>query len=525
MGDTKGRATIMSGTIFIHGEDHSVACEGGKKQLVAAGLAAQHMFGVLMCCLVAMAADASPAVKKTPAEVIPITAANLRGHESLYNEGWFIVSSTDKALSYAKEHAITSTGQAMAHMQADIARHSSEFGKGLVEAGAGGVQTGVAVAKGGTALTGKELAVTGRMMQAESDYGSRGMRLAWQRFAKGNMTLAQRTAEDRAALAAVPGDYFRHLRDDFKNLHELTESAKDSMSTHIEGRWGEAYSEARAAFDEQYRQSGTRGNSLTGLGDIMVGYVKFLFSGLAKPATRSAVQGGEVTAKLATEVVFLPVAGVFVVTGRTVSSAGLSLYYTTSMGVKLVSPTVEGGLLAGVSLLSYGAIPATAVAGGAVGAVNQVAVTAAAPVAGAGQAVVAGAGETVRYAAQVSYDLVKGTTKVTMNQAQAGIALGYNALTAVPTQLVLGAVNSVVFLAWDGPRLVLATAKGEVRWRDPDGAEGSLPVQSLPVGTVVDLQALAKEPGVKVEVLSDDPGVVQGVLEKLPQDLRVGEKP
>ncbi len=205
MGDTKGRATIMSGTIFIHGEDHSVACEGGKKQLVAAGLAAQHMFGVLMCCLVAMAADASPAVKKTPAEVIPITAANLRGHESLYNEGWFIVSSTDKALSYAKEHAITSTGQAMAHMQADIARHSSEYGKGLVEAGAGGVQTGVAVAKGGTALTGKELAVTGRMMQAESDYGSRCMRLAWRRFAKGNMTLAQRTAEDRAALAAVPG--------------------------------------------------------------------------------------------------------------------------------------------------------------------------------------------------------------------------------------------------------------------------------------------------------------------------------
>src|SRR4051812_12975366 len=64
----------------------------------------------LMCCLtatsMAMAAD-----KKTPAEVIPVTAANLRGHESLYHEGWFIVSSTDKALRYAKEHAITSSGE------------------------------------------------------------------------------------------------------------------------------------------------------------------------------------------------------------------------------------------------------------------------------------------------------------------------------------------------------------------------------------------------------------------------------
>src|SRR4029077_18724798 len=108
--------------------------------------------------------------------------------------------------------------------------------------------------------------------------------------------------------------------------------------------------------------------------------------------------------------------------------------------------------------------------------------------------------------------------------------LGYNALTALPTQTVLGAANGVVFLAWDGPRLIIATARGEVRWRDPGGAQGSVPVQSLPVGTVVDLDALRKEPGVSVEVLGEDPQVVEKVLENLPRDLRVpgpakGEKP
>ena len=131
------------------------------------------------------------------------------------------------------------------------------------------------------------------------------------------------------------------------------------------------------------------------------------------------------------------------------------------------------------------------------------------------------------YAAQVSFDLAKGATKVTLNQAQAGIVLGYNALTALPTQTVLGAANGAVFLAWDGPRLVIATAKGEVKWRDPGGVQGSVPVQSVPVGTVVDLDALRREQGVKVEVVEDDPQVIQNVLEKLPQDLRLprtGEK-
>ena len=229
--------------------------------------------------------------------------------------------------------------------------------------------------------------------------------------------------------------------------------------------------------------------------------------------------------KVGADVIFLPVSYAFIVTGRTVTSVGMSLYYPTAMGVKLVAPTVEGGLLAGMSMLAYGAVPVTYTAGGTIGAVNQIAVTAAAPVAGAGQAAGSAVAQSGVYAAQVSYDLASGLTRVTLNQARAGIALGYNALTALPTQTVLGAANSVLFLAWDGPRLVIAGARGEVRWRDSSGAQGSVPVQSLPVGTVVDLDALAREPGVAVEILSDDPQVVEKALERLPLDLRMSEPP
>lgn len=469
-------------------------------------------------------ADETP-VKKTPAEIISVTESNLRGHKSLYREGWFVVSSTEKAFSYAKEHSITSSGQAVSRAIADTGKHSKDYGKNLVDAGKGGVQTGTQLYSSGTDLSKKELAFTRELVKSEWDYGSRNLSLAWERFVKGNMTLTQRTADDRQALAAMPGDWYKHLQSDFHNLDELTDKATNSMSTHIEGRWSEAFGEARADFNQSYQKSGTRGNTLSGLGDIMAGYAKVIYSGLVKPASRSTVQGVEGVAKGVANLVFLPVAKLFVVSGRTIQSTGLSLYYTTSMGVKLVSPTVEGGLLTGLSMLSYGTIPVTATVGGAVGVANQVAVTAAAPVVGAGKTVVVGAADTGVYAAQVSFDLLKGVTKVTMNQAQSGIVLGYNALTALPTQLLLGTANSVVFLAYDGPRLVVASVKGEVQWSDKSGEKGSIPVQSLPVGGVVDLDALSKEPGVQLQIISDDPEVVQKVLEKLPDDLRVGEQP
>jgi hypothetical protein len=483
--------------------------------------------GAPIFCLVwsslAVTAEPAPLVKNTPAEIIPITAANLRGHASLYHEGWFFISSTEKALAYAKQHSLTASGQALAQMQGDIKRHSVEYGQGMGDVTGKSVQTGVDTLQKGTELTKKEWSFTTQLASAELDYSSQTMQRAWERFAKGNLTLALRTAEDRNALMALPGDYYKNLRQDFSNLGELSDNAKQAMSTHIEGHWSDAFATAQVDFNTAYAQSGERSNSLAALGDILVGYVKAAYSGLFKPAARSAVQGTEATVKLAANVIFLPVAGVFIVSGRTIESTGMSLYYATATGVKLVAPTVEGGLLAALSLASYSTVPVTYAVGGAAGAVSQVAVTTVAPLTGVGRAAVSSVADTAVYAAQVSYDLVAGTTKVTLNQAQAGIALGYNALTAIPTQALLGTANSAVFLAWDGPRLVIASAKGEVQWSDASGAKGSVPVQSVPVGTVVDLQTLGTENGVEVKVINDDPDVIQKVLEKLPQDLRVGE--
>ena len=143
----------------------------------------------------------------------------------------------------------------MRQMNADIARRTGDLGGGLGGAVGAGAETGARVFAGGTAVTKAELSATHALAQKELEYGNRGMQLAWERFAKGNMTLAERTEHDRAALAEVPGKWYDQLKSDWSNLAELTERARGTMSTGVEGRWSEALAEAKADFNRAYERS------------------------------------------------------------------------------------------------------------------------------------------------------------------------------------------------------------------------------------------------------------------------------
>lgn len=470
-------------------------------------------------------ASGNATVKRTPSEIAPGAASIWKGHVALYREGWRAITSTEQAFQYAREHGVTASGRAIAEARAEIGEHGREYEKQLKESGSKGVQLSSELFAGGTKVTSASLGATVGLARLEWDYGSAGMAAAWNRFYKGYMSYGQRTDEDMNALKAVR--WYQGLNDDFSNLNALTDAVLGDVSPHIKVNWANAYDEARSQFDEAYQLSGTRENSLSGLDDLLTGYANAIYSGLVKPASYTAVQGAEATAQLtehaAAKLVFLPTTKLLMIGGRTVESTGLTLYYTTSMGVKLVSPTVEGGLLAGLSLLTYATVPVTTVAGGTVGVVNQVAITAASPVAGAGYATVNAVSDTGLYTTQVSYDMLKGTTKVVINVGKSGVALGYNAITAIPAHLVMGGGDALLLVV-DGTRLAIATVSGEVQWSGKNGEKGTVPVMSLPVGSVVDVDALSREPGVQVKVISDDPAVVEKVLEKLPEDLREKEK-
>ena len=412
-------------------------------------------------------AYASQSTDKKPLdEIIYVTASNLRGHKSLYKDGWFVVSSSEKAFNYAKKHSVTASKRAISRTIASSQTHTVKYGKHLLQAAKGGVRLGKNIYAGGTDLSKREIGFTKKLIKAEWHFSAETLKLAWQRFIKGNTSLGKRTAEDRAAIAAIPGRWYITVKSDFNKFRELTRIVKKNISLQVTGRWGEAFSEATNYFNEYYEKSGNCGNSISGLGFIFLGYGNAMYIGIIKPGARTIVRGAAIMVKVASKLVFLPLSLAVIVFGRTILSALLFLYYTISMAVELVSPTLEGGLLTGLSVLSYGAIPVTVVLGGLTVTVNQIVITVASPVAGAITIVFVSAIGTSVYAAQMSYTLIKGAAKITLNQAQSVTVLGYNALTALSTHLLLGSANVIVFLVYDVPRLAMASAKGEVQWPD-----------------------------------------------------------
>lgn len=455
-------------------------------------------------------------------DVIPLTMGNLRGHTMLYNEGWYVVTSSRKALEFAKDHSITRSGDALAEAAAHAAGRSKDYTTNIASDVTGAAKGTKRVWSTGTELTGDILQSTHRAGKAEFAYASETFHKAGESFIQGNLSMGKRTAEDRKELAALPGNYYSNLKDDFSNIWELTSTANDKFAAKIETGWDKAFDRAASEFKKEYDRSGESRNTLTALGPILSGYLKSIYHGIVAPSSKTIVKTGASAVTYAGAYgVFLPVASTSVVAGRTIQSVGLTFYYSGKTAIKIVSSTVEGGLLAGMSVLSLSAVPVTYAVGGTLGAVNQVAFTAAGPVAGTAQGVATTTIDTATYVGLVAYDGVKGTTRVVINQASSGVVLGYNALTAVPAHLVMGTVDTAVFLAWDGPRLMIAAAQGKIG--PAAGSPDQPTLGDLPVGTVVDLKKLEQSQGIKANVISTDPAVIRDVLERLPDDLRTGE--
>ena len=448
-------------------------------------------------------------------DVIPITMANMRGHEALYDEGWYVITSSEDALAYAKQKSFISSAEAISLAASSMAKRNHELAEDMAEHWDLSTDLGKKTFQTGTRITRKMFAATSDIAGAQVDYGTATFKKGWSRFVKGNLHIGQRTQSTRDALVNQPGNYFQNLSKDFSNIYEITSKIQDDYSLQIGSTWGDAFSDAADSFNDEYNKSGQSSNALGGLFHVIMGYAKGLYQGLFKPSATTVVNTASVGAKGAAQMVFLPTATAISISGRTIEAVGTTVFYTGKLGVEIISPTVEAGLLSGMAILSLGTAPLTYVTGASIGAVNQVAFTTAAPIVTAGSEVALTAADTGKYVAFVSYDAVVGTSKVVINQASSAVVLGYNALTALPAHTFMAVADSAVFLAWDGPRLVIAYAKGEIKNED----NGSVRVDSLPVGSVVDFNALKQE-GIDVKILSDDPAVIKKVLQKLPGDLR-----
>ena len=459
---------------------------------------------------------------QTLEDVIPLTAANLRGHKMLYDEGWYVITSSKKALEFAKDKSVLSSRVAIQEASRRMATHSSEYQTKLGSDLKRSMETGRQVVESGTERSRDILQGTRSLTKTEWTYATRQFGEAWEEFIQGNLSLGKRTQQDREALLALPCHEYDSLKEDFSNIWDITKTLHENFSGRIQVSWEAAFRQAGQDFRAEYDRSGEQPNSLMALGPILQGYLKALYHGGLAPAAKTLVRTGARGTGGAVGTVFLPVAATSVVAGRTIQSAGMTVFYTGKTGIKLISPTVESGFLSSLAILSVGAVPVTAVSGTLLGAVNQVAFTAGGPTVAAGEAASLAAIDTGKYVGFVAYDALSGTTKVIFNQAAGGVVLGYNALSALPAHLFMGTEDAAIFLAWEGPKLVLAKATGRLK-SNPGRTESS--AGDLPVGTVINLKQLQATDGITVEVLSEDPKTIRDVLQQLPCDLRDTDGP
>ncbi|MFA6237873.1 MAG: hypothetical protein WC635_11135 [Bacteriovorax sp.] len=459
---------------------------------------------LLATCLPIQASD------KLPVEdIIPVTMGNLRGHKILYNEGWYVVTSSKKALAYAYDQSITSSGEDISKMKAHLGNRISEFKKSINENTKSSIKTGKSYYQEGKKSSKDMREDAHDITRAEMAKSKELFIKAWDRFTLGYIHLGERTKADREELQKLNGGYFSSLKNDFSNFDDWLSSQGLALSSKAEFSWKKSFSKGQDEFNREYEKSGKESNSLLALPHLIWGYMKAAYYSVVKPTADSTEAAVTTVGKTLAKGIAYTLGSVAIVSGRTVYSLGANFFYIGKAAILVFSPTYEGGFLASAALLSAASVPVTYVAGETFGVVTQVAVTSTAPLVGTGKFVLASIEDTATQAALLTYDTLKGTSEVVLNQGKAAVVLGYNALTAIPTQTAMAAGNALIFLSWDGPRLALYSLKGDVAFSN-----------KFPAGLVLNRKKLEESKTFKVEKISEDPKVIQDVLSKMPQDIR-----
>lgn len=442
-------------------------------------------------------------------EIAPLTANALGARKELHDHGWKVIPSTKKSFETAKESSTMTARHAMAAVLFQkgerLQKYPNELLTSLQEVREWGVDLETTEKE-----TRRHLREgTWNLAKKELEVSKDSISLAQKRFAIGYITYFKRTEKDFQELKSIPGDYYKNLADDFSNIYRITSEIRESNSEKLSEAWSGSIESGLKEYKKSYDRSGNRDNSLLAVVDILGGYTMALSEFVLRPMGTTLMSTGEI---LLWDGVILPISASSFFAGRTVAVTGMTVFYSTKVGVKTISPTVEAGFLSAFSLASVSATLPTIVGGETLSAFNQVTV-----VAGTETARTAGTVGTIGYKSGevvvgMAYDFGKDSTISTVYGLKTGVVLGYTALTVIPTHLLLSAPDSVFFLAWDGPRLVVARSRGNLKdWGD------------IPAGTIVDLEKVRKQ-GMDVEVVSDDPEIVKDVIQAQDKDLEEKEK-
>ncbi|TGL57022.1 hypothetical protein EHQ59_00210 [Leptospira kemamanensis] len=429
-------------------------------------------------------------------KIAPLTANSLGSRKNLYEHGWAVIPSGKKAIDLSKEN-LMSANVAKAMVLVKLKKRSEDFpGKlgSTMNAVKNWTKEGYS---DGTKRTEDIYDAGVELSKEEWKLSKSSFSEAGDRFVLGYVYLVPRVKSDIDVLDKELSRYADARDQKSSQLNQLFTSTLKTNSKDVMNSWSNSFKKASDEFTRNYEESGERDNALLALVDIFQGYTVALKEVVISPVAKTTANTGEV---LLVNGVYVPLSQGMNFSSNALVSTGLVLYYGTKSGYRVFSPTLEAGLFSSIGILSASATVPTYTTGTSVALFNQV-TSVAATTAGGAIGTTGGVGiESAAYATGLTYDLTTGVAEAGMYTMSSGIVLGYTALTALPPQILLTAVDGPIFITYDGPRVVIAVVKGNFAGYD-----------DIPTGTVINLEE-AKKQG-RVKVLTDDPKVIKKVLD------------
>ncbi|XDD48594.1 hypothetical protein AB3N60_19335 (plasmid) [Leptospira sp. WS39.C2] len=441
-------------------------------------------------------------------KIAPLTANSIGSRKNLYEHGWAVIPSGKKGIDLTKDN-LMSANVARAMVLVKLKKRSVDFPGKLGNT----MDAVVNWTKEGYTESGQrteDIYDAGLQLSKEEWKLSKySFNEAGDRFVLGYVYLVPRVKSDFDILDKELDRYADSRDKKSSQLNQLFVSTLKNNSNNIMDSWGNSFRKASDEFSRNYEESGERDNSLLALIDIFQGYSIALKEVVLSPVTKTTVNTGEI---LMVNGVYVPLSQGMNFSSNALVSTGLVFYYGTKSGYRVFSPTLEAGLFSSMGILSASATLPTYTSGTSLALFNQVTSVAATTASGA-IGTTGGLGyESAAYATGMTYDLTTGVAEAGMYTMSSGVVLSYTALTALPPQILLTAVDGTILITYDGPRIVIAVVKGNY-----------VGDEDIPTGTVVNLEE-AKKQG-RVKVLTADPKIIKKVLDaEMSEQLKRSEK-
>jgi DNA-binding ferritin-like protein (Dps family) len=438
--------------------------------------------------------DAKPQTFK---KIAPLTANALGARKNLDENGWLMIPPGSKSIEEVFESGRMSSKVAKAMIFTKMKKRSEDLPTNMTSTMKTINENAASLRGAGTQNSKDILGMTYKLAATEWEISKEVNGKAAKSFINGYVYLGERDAEDRKQLYGAWKDVNQTRSEFTGNLNDLFIDTIWKNQNKLTNVWRTSFNKSVKGFVDEYEESGNRDNALVAMWDIFQGYTVAVKEILVSPIYNTTTAVGET---LVVNGVFVPVSHAATFSGQALITSGMVVYYPTKLGYRVISPTLEAGLLGTVGIATLSATAPTIVGGTGVSAFNQVTTMAA----GYGGEAVAQTGgvayESTAYATGLVYDFGAGTAESSLYALKSGIILSYTALTVIPAHLLLSVPDGTIFLAYDGPRVVIAVARGNYSGFD-----------DLPTGTIINLEE-AKKAG-KVEILSTDRELVKKIID------------